>query len=71
MEHKIINCPHGGKTVSKDILDVNDVKTEVTCPKCGGQRKEIVKGRPSKEEFSFFSAATVASGFHNGERGRI
>jgi DNA-directed RNA polymerase subunit RPC12/RpoP len=38
MEHKIVYCPHCGKTISKDILDDNYIKPKVTCPECGSQR---------------------------------
>jgi hypothetical protein len=38
LEHKIINYPHCGKIISKDILNGNYVRPEVTCPECGSQR---------------------------------
>jgi DNA-directed RNA polymerase subunit RPC12/RpoP len=35
LEHKIINCPHCGKIISKDD---NSERPKVTCPDCGSQR---------------------------------
>ena len=38
MEQKIINCPHCGKIIPKNILN-GDLKREiVNCPECGSPR---------------------------------
>ncbi len=34
-EQKVINCPHCGKIISKDFLNGDYVRPEVTCPECG------------------------------------
>src|SRR5665647_2608576 len=38
LENKVINCPHCGKIISKDFLNVDYVRPKINCPECGSQR---------------------------------
>jgi transposase-like protein len=38
MEHKIINCPHCGKIIAKNVIKIKPARKVVTCPECGSQR---------------------------------